>query len=174
MSLEVAVARPAMAGPVARTLRCLASQGMLSSRSGSLTGLLRLSQPRRPTALGLGPRSTQPGALGSSRTITAAAASAAAADVETKPQQAAAAATAGGNGAYQSSAYPFTDIEAKWQAFWDEHKTFRTPDIHELDTSKPKFYALDMFPYPRWVLCRWCGLQRRLCGRRAAVGRNSR
>jgi leucyl-tRNA synthetase len=32
---------------------------------------------------------------------------------------------------------------------WLEHKTFRTPHITELDTSKPKFYALDMFPYPR-------------------------
>ena len=32
---------------------------------------------------------------------------------------------------------------------WLEYKTFRTPDFAELDTSKPKFYALDMFPYPR-------------------------
>ncbi|EFN59055.1 hypothetical protein CHLNCDRAFT_55974 [Chlorella variabilis] len=40
------------------------------------------------------------------------------------------------------------NIEAKWQAFWEEHQTFRTPEFHELDTSKPKFYALDMFPYP--------------------------
>lgn len=31
---------------------------------------------------------------------------------------------------------------------WKQHKTFRTPDMSELDTSKPKFYALDMFPYP--------------------------
>ncbi|KAI3433717.1 hypothetical protein D9Q98_003525 [Chlorella vulgaris] len=49
---------------------------------------------------------------------------------------------------YQSAAYPFTEIEAKWQAFWEQHKTFRTPDFKDLDTSKPKFYALDMFPYP--------------------------
>ncbi|UNK20014.1 leucine--tRNA ligase [Paenibacillus sp. N3/727] len=35
-------------------------------------------------------------------------------------------------------------IEPKWQQYWDEHKTFKT---HE-DPSKPKFYALDMFPYP--------------------------
>lgn len=48
----------------------------------------------------------------------------------------------------RSAAYPFGDIEAKWQAHWDEHKTFRTPPLSELDTSKPKFYALDMFPYP--------------------------
>ena len=49
----------------------------------------------------------------------------------------------------RSSAYPFSEIEAKWQAHWEEHQTFRTPEFHELDTSKPKFYALDMFPYPR-------------------------
>lgn len=42
--------------------------------------------------------------------------------------------------------YPFSDIEKRWQAYWLAHKTFRTPDAP--DTSKPKFYALDMFPYP--------------------------
>lgn len=46
-----------------------------------------------------------------------------------------------------SNAYPFTDIEKKWQSYWDENSTFRTP--HEVDTSKPKYYVLDMFPYPR-------------------------
>ncbi|OJE50064.1 leucine--tRNA ligase [Bacillus proteolyticus] len=35
-------------------------------------------------------------------------------------------------------------IEKKWQGYWEENKTFRTPD----ETEKPKFYALDMFPYP--------------------------
>jgi leucyl-tRNA synthetase len=35
-------------------------------------------------------------------------------------------------------------IEPKWQQFWDEKKTFKVLD----DESKPKFYALDMFPYP--------------------------
>ena len=35
-------------------------------------------------------------------------------------------------------------IEPRWQRFWQEHKTFRTPD----DSSKPRFYILDMFPYP--------------------------
>ncbi|MCM3785769.1 leucine--tRNA ligase [Neobacillus mesonae] len=35
-------------------------------------------------------------------------------------------------------------IEPKWQQHWDENKTFKT---HE-DADKPKFYALDMFPYP--------------------------
>ncbi|HEX6993868.1 MAG TPA: leucine--tRNA ligase [Gammaproteobacteria bacterium] len=42
--------------------------------------------------------------------------------------------------------YPFKDIESKWQRYWEEHGTFRTPD--DVDTSKPKFYVLDMFPYP--------------------------
>lgn len=35
-------------------------------------------------------------------------------------------------------------VEPKWQKYWDEHKTFRTTE----DANKPKFYALDMFPYP--------------------------
>ncbi|XP_015885761.2 leucine--tRNA ligase, chloroplastic/mitochondrial [Ziziphus jujuba] len=43
-------------------------------------------------------------------------------------------------------AYPFREIEPKWQRHWEENSTFRTPD--EIDTSKPKFYVLDMFPYP--------------------------
>lgn len=43
--------------------------------------------------------------------------------------------------------YPFYEIEPKWQRYWEENRTFRTPD--EIDTSKPKYYVLDMFPYPR-------------------------
>jgi leucyl-tRNA synthetase len=39
-------------------------------------------------------------------------------------------------------------IETKWQKYWEEHGTFKT-DIH--DFSKPKYYALDMFPYPSGV-----------------------
>lgn len=35
-------------------------------------------------------------------------------------------------------------IEPKWQAYWDEHHTFKTRE----ESGKPKFYALDMFPYP--------------------------
>ena len=35
-------------------------------------------------------------------------------------------------------------IEAKWQAYWRDHQTFRV----EIDSAKPKFYVLDMFPYP--------------------------
>ncbi|WP_195218362.1 leucine--tRNA ligase [Leuconostoc lactis] len=40
--------------------------------------------------------------------------------------------------------YDHQQIEQKWQKFWDEHQTFATTD----DTSKPKYYAMDMFPYP--------------------------
>jgi leucyl-tRNA synthetase len=40
--------------------------------------------------------------------------------------------------------YNFLDIEKKWQQYWEENKTFRTEYIPD----RPKFYALDMFPYP--------------------------
>ncbi|MBI1325629.1 leucine--tRNA ligase [bacterium] len=42
-------------------------------------------------------------------------------------------------------AYHFSRIEKKWQRYWDDNKTFRAVD---LVAGKPKFYALDMFPYP--------------------------
>ena len=41
--------------------------------------------------------------------------------------------------------YPFAEIEKKWQAYWEENNTFKTP---ERDLDKPKKYVLDMFPYP--------------------------
>lgn len=41
--------------------------------------------------------------------------------------------------------YNFNEIEKKWQKYWDEEQTFHT---NLWDFSKPKFYALDMFPYP--------------------------
>lgn len=44
--------------------------------------------------------------------------------------------------------YNFNLIEKKWQKYWEEHQTFKT-DMY--DFSKPKFYALDMFPYPSGV-----------------------
>src|SRR5438128_1035864 len=46
--------------------------------------------------------------------------------------------------------YPFDRFEPKWQRFWDERQTFRTPNPGEknFDGSKQKFYVLDMFPYP--------------------------
>ncbi len=40
--------------------------------------------------------------------------------------------------------YNFNEIEKKWQAFWKKNKTYKV----EVDQSKPKFYVLDMFPYP--------------------------
>ncbi|MEP6685726.1 MAG: leucine--tRNA ligase, partial [Verrucomicrobiota bacterium] len=46
--------------------------------------------------------------------------------------------------------YPFDRIEPKWQAIWDERGAFHTPNPGEknFDSAKPKFYILDMFPYP--------------------------
>ena len=46
------------------------------------------------------------------------------------------------------SRYDFSAIEKKWQKYWEENETFKT-DVW--DFSKPKFYALDMFPYPSGV-----------------------
>jgi leucyl-tRNA synthetase len=40
--------------------------------------------------------------------------------------------------------YNFSAIENKWRSFWAENKTFKVTE----DLSKPKFYVLDMFPYP--------------------------
>ncbi len=44
--------------------------------------------------------------------------------------------------------YDAAEIEPKWQRIWREHEAFRTPDDPELLTSRPKYYVLDMFPYP--------------------------
>lgn len=41
-------------------------------------------------------------------------------------------------------AYNHKDIEQKWQQFWSDNETFKTVE----DADKPKYYALDMFPYP--------------------------
>ncbi|TGM09559.1 leucine--tRNA ligase [Leptospira barantonii] len=40
--------------------------------------------------------------------------------------------------------YPFQEVESFWQKFWEENKSFQT----NIRSSKPKFYCLDMFPYP--------------------------
>ncbi len=40
--------------------------------------------------------------------------------------------------------YDFREIEPKWQTFWSENNTFRA----DQSSSRPKYYALDMFPYP--------------------------
>jgi leucyl-tRNA synthetase len=43
-----------------------------------------------------------------------------------------------------TNTYDHHAIEAKWQAYWEEHRPFRAVE----DATKPKFYCLDMFPYP--------------------------
>jgi leucyl-tRNA synthetase len=43
-----------------------------------------------------------------------------------------------------SDRYPFAEIEAKWQATWETRKQFKATE----DPSRPKFYCLEMFPYP--------------------------
>lgn len=40
--------------------------------------------------------------------------------------------------------YDHQAVEKKWQAYWRDHQTFRS----DVDSAKPKFYVLDMFPYP--------------------------
>ena len=44
--------------------------------------------------------------------------------------------------------YDFREVEKKWQNYWEKNETFKT---NVYDFSKPKFYALDMFPYPSGV-----------------------
>jgi leucyl-tRNA synthetase len=46
--------------------------------------------------------------------------------------------------------YPFDQFDPKWQAFWEEKQTFHAPNPGEknFDPARPKFYVLDMFPYP--------------------------
>ena len=44
--------------------------------------------------------------------------------------------------------YNFKEVEKKWIEYWDKNKTFKTDTT---DFSKPKYYALDMFPYPSGV-----------------------
>jgi leucyl-tRNA synthetase len=49
-----------------------------------------------------------------------------------------------------SNVYDPRAVERRWQAHWAEQRTFRTPNPGEadFDASKPKYYVLDMFPYP--------------------------
>jgi leucyl-tRNA synthetase len=50
----------------------------------------------------------------------------------------------------QRKAFPFSEFEPKWQSEWDARQAFRTPNPGDadFDASKPKYYVLDMFPYP--------------------------
>lgn len=40
--------------------------------------------------------------------------------------------------------YNFKEIEKKWQKYWKDHHIYQVKE----DESKPKYYVLDMFPYP--------------------------
>lgn len=57
----------------------------------------------------------------------------------TTEDTAAAAATAA------AGAYPFAEVEPKWQEYWEKEQTFKA---RERNLDKPKKYVLDMFPYP--------------------------
>ncbi len=50
----------------------------------------------------------------------------------------------------RTTSFPFHDFEPRWQQRWDSEKTFRTPGPGDadFDGSRPKYYILDMFPYP--------------------------
>ncbi|MCH8912690.1 MAG: class I tRNA ligase family protein, partial [Planctomycetes bacterium] len=53
------------------------------------------------------------------------------------------------NGDKPQGQYKPSEIEPKWQAYWEEHKTFHVgnPGDDGFDARKPKYYVLDMFPY---------------------------
>src|SRR5271167_4777198 len=46
--------------------------------------------------------------------------------------------------------FPFLEFEPKWQRIWQERQTFHAPNPGEpgFDPAKPKYYVMDMFPYP--------------------------
>ena len=48
-------------------------------------------------------------------------------------------------------AYPSMKLSPSGSVFWDEFRTFRTPN-DDIDTSKPKYFILNMFPYPRFLI----------------------
>ncbi|OGW86145.1 MAG: leucine--tRNA ligase [Omnitrophica bacterium RIFCSPLOWO2_01_FULL_45_10b] len=48
----------------------------------------------------------------------------------------------------QDKAYPFDQIEPKWQRYWVQNKVFKALDPGQKGSEKQKFYVLDMFPYP--------------------------
>ena len=45
---------------------------------------------------------------------------------------------------YESDMVDYKSIEEKWRKYWTEHEVYKV----QTDTSKPKYYVLDMFPYP--------------------------
>ncbi|MEM9802609.1 MAG: hypothetical protein AAGA20_19945, partial [Planctomycetota bacterium] len=49
-----------------------------------------------------------------------------------------------------SNAYRPNEIEPRWQARWEDERTYRAanPGDPDFDPSRPKYYVLDMFPYP--------------------------
>lgn len=53
----------------------------------------------------------------------------------------------------ENTTFNHLEIDQKWQKFWDENKFFKTLNPWEewFDSSKEKFYVLDMFPYPSWA-----------------------
>ncbi|MGB8467269.1 MAG: class I tRNA ligase family protein, partial [Terrimicrobiaceae bacterium] len=52
--------------------------------------------------------------------------------------------------ASQRKQFPFSDFEAKWQSRWLAERAFRAPNPgdRDFDPTQPKYYVLDMFPYP--------------------------
>ena len=50
----------------------------------------------------------------------------------------------------RTAPYPFSEFEPRWQKHWDDNESFRTPNPGDadFDASKPKYFVLDMFPYP--------------------------
>ena len=51
---------------------------------------------------------------------------------------------------YRYTAALANELELRWQAAWDAQQAFRQPNPGDadFDAARPKFYALDMFPYP--------------------------
>ena len=46
--------------------------------------------------------------------------------------------------------FPFDEFEPRWQNYWETNKTFKTanPGDPGFESARPKYYVLDMFPYP--------------------------
>ena len=50
--------------------------------------------------------------------------------------------------------YCFSRIEQKWQRYWAQHQTFKVA-MNPEGEQRPKYYILDMFPYPSGRACTW-------------------